>query len=94
MELLHVQGIAIQWNLSSMDTLRTKTIVLISEVSLFQENTKLGLSQVSLLTKVSLFHRCPLREFALYTKRKCTHSHLPHMHCIAQHRIVQLHHGS
>ena len=62
-----------QWNLSNADTLGTKIIVLISEVSLFQgENNmfyvKLWLSRVSWLTKVSLFQRCPLREVLLYVK--------------------------
>ena len=48
----HNLGCGIQWNLSNMDPVCTKTIVLISEVSLFQGRIlciyiKLGLSQVS-----------------------------------------------
>ena len=51
--------------LSSIDTFGTK---IIGEVSLFQgdNNIMLGLSQVSWLTKVSLFQRCPLSEVPLY----------------------------
>ena len=54
----------IQWNLSNTDTIGTKVFVLISEVSSFQGKIKdiyikLGLSQVSRLSKLSLFQRCP-----------------------------------
>ena len=55
------------------DPIWAKIIVLINEVSLFRGKNnmylcvKLGLGQVSWLTKVSLFKRCPLREFPLYT---------------------------
>ena len=50
----------VQWNLSNTDTLGTKIIFLISDVSLFQgeNNIKLGLSQVSWLTRCP-FQQCP-----------------------------------
>ena len=53
-----------------MDTIGTKTIVLISEVSLFQgENNmylyKDGTQSSVLINQVSLFQRCPLREAPL-----------------------------
>ena len=59
---------AIQWILSNTDTLGTKIIVLISEVSLFQgeNDVKLRLSQVSWLTRrpyfsgVETFHCNPI----------------------------------
>ena len=50
----------VQWNLSNADTFRTKLAVLISEVSLFQEE-----NNSVLINKVSLFQRCPLREVSL-----------------------------
>ena len=56
---LHVYSWHTQWDLFKMDTSETKTFVLISEVSIFQGRTlciytKLGLGQVSWLTKCSL----------------------------------------
>ena len=50
--------------LYSTNTLGTKIIVLISEVSLFQgvNSMKLGLGQVSWLTKVCLFQGCLYKE--------------------------------
>ena len=62
-------GYEAKWNLSNTDTLGTKAIVLISEVSLFQgeNNIKLGLSQVSWLTRCPYF-RCALRGVPLYSQ--------------------------
>ena len=64
------------WNLSNTDTLGTKIIVLISEVSLFEGENKMYLYKVGtqssvLINQVSLFPRCPLREVPLYQ----SHSH-------------------
>ena len=55
-----------------LTTLGTKTIVLISEVSLFQgENNmylyKVGTHSSVLINQMSLFQRCPLRDLPLYT---------------------------
>ena len=61
--------ISIQWNLSNVDTIGTKTFVLVSEVFLFQEDNNLyevGTQSSVLINQVSLFQRCPLRE-VLYT---------------------------
>ena len=60
--------IPIQWNLSTTDTLGTKIVVLISEVSLFQgENNmylyKVGTRSSVLINQVSLFQECPLEGF-------------------------------
>jgi len=60
-----------QWKLSNMGIFGTKIIVLIMRCPYFRGRIimyllKLGLSQVSWLTNVSLFQRCPLREVPLY----------------------------
>ena len=55
-----------------MDTLGTKIIVLVSEVSLFQQGGdnvylyKVGTQSSVLINQVSLFQGCPLRAVPLY----------------------------
>ena len=54
-----------------MDTIGTKTIALISEMSLFQGENNMYLHEVGtqsslLINQVSLFQACPLREVPLY----------------------------
>ena len=54
-----------------MDTIGTKIIVQISEVSLFQGENNMYLYEVRtqssiLINQVSLFQKCPLREVPLY----------------------------
>ena len=63
----------VQWNLYNTDTLGTKIIVQISEVSLFQGENNMYLYKVGtqlnvLINQVSLFQKCPLREVPLYLK--------------------------
>ena len=58
----------LQWNLSNVDTNRTKIFVLINEVSLFQGKNKVG-TQSSIL---SLFQGCPFRDITLYAIIKKT----------------------
>ena len=70
--LLAYRCLKVQWNLSNMDTLDQNIIVLISEVSSFQEENnyiKLGNSQVFSLTKVSILRRYPLERFHWNTKQ-------------------------
>ena len=60
-----------------MDTLGTKTIVLISEVSLFQGKNnmysyKVGIQSSVLINQVPLFQGGPLREVPLYTHKMMT----------------------
>ena len=64
-----------------MDTLGTKIIVLISEVSLFQRENikfyvKLGLSQVFRLT------RCPYFRGVLKERFHCTTQHIVHLELV------------
>ena len=63
----------LQWNLSYADALGTKTIVLISEVSLFQGENNMYLYKIGAhdqssvpINQLSLFQRCPLRGVPLY----------------------------
>ena len=63
----------VQWNLYNTDTLGTKIIVQISEVSLFQGENNMYLYKVGtqlnvLINQVFLFQKCPLREVPLYLK--------------------------
>ena len=72
---LHTSPMTIQWNLSSTDTLGTKIIVLISEVSIFQERItriymKLGLGQVSWLTRRDGYNFTLFRNQFPYIYRK------------------------
>ena len=62
-----------------MDTLGTKTCVLISEVYLFQGKNnmysyKVGIQSSVLVNQMSLFRRCPLRELGstVYTHKMMT----------------------
>ena len=56
--------LGLQWNLSDTDTLGTKIIVLISEVSLFQgeNNYKIGTQSSVQINQVSIFQGCTSRE--------------------------------
>ena len=62
----------IQWNLSNTDTLGTKIIILISEVSFFQGENNMYLYKVGIQSSVLIkqdvlkSQRCPLREVPLY----------------------------
>ena len=49
----------IQWNLSNMDTLGTKMIVLISDEA--RGEYEVGIWPIVLLDQVSPFHRCPVK---------------------------------
>ena len=75
------------WNLSNTDTIGTKIIVLVSEVSLFQGEDnmylyKTGTRSSVLINEVSLFQRCPLREVPLY-HRYCSNIYKPSMFYIS-----------
>ena len=67
----HPPGRDVEWNLSNTDTIGTKTVVLISEVFLFQGKNimylyKVGTRSSALINEVSLFQRCPLRDMICY----------------------------
>ena len=62
----------IQWSLSNVDTVRTKIIVLISEVSFFQREKNMYLHKDG-LKQVSWLRMCPLR--LLYINHVSTINH-------------------